>query len=190
VGGLGVSRSERRGTRALWLALSAGASLGVLGYYKYADFLIQSWNDVCGGSLSPLGVALPVGISFYTFQSMSYPIDIYRGAGRPTRRFIDFACYVSLFPQLIAGPIVRYREVADQLESRTHSFDKVARGLVFFVTGLAKKLLLADTVAGAAEALFDQGAAGLAPAWLGLLAYASRSTSISRATRTWPSAWG
>jgi len=172
VGGLGVSRAERRGVRRLWLAFSVGASLGVLGYYKYADFLIRSWNDVSGGDVSPLGVVLPVGISFYTFQSMSYPIDIYRGAGRPTRRLIDFACYVSLFPQLIAGPIVRYHEVADQLESRTHNVDKAARGLVFFVTGLAKKLLLADSVAVAAEALFDHGAVGLAPAWLGLLAYA------------------
>ncbi len=178
VGGRGVARSQRRGGAgaAAWMAFSVAGSLLVLGFFKYADFLILSWNGVAaslgvGGRVDPLGVLLPIGISFYTFQSMSYPIDIYRGICRPTRRFVDFACYVSLFPQLIAGPIVRYNEIADQLVQRTHSMEKFARGLVFFVVGLAKKVLLADALAAAAVAGFDKGPVGAAASWLGLLAY-------------------
>ena len=176
-GGWGVHRSRTRWARRAWLAFSVAASLGVLCTFKYVDFLIGSWNGLTawagtGPRFQPWGVLLPVGISFYTFQSMSYPIDIYRGVCRPTRRFIDFACYVSLFPQLIAGPIVRYREIADQLAERSHTADKLARGMVFFIVGLAKKVLLADAMASAVEQVFDRGAAGALPAWLGLLAYA------------------
>ena len=177
VGGRMIHRSQRRGVRAVWLALSVAGSLGVLGFFKYVDFVLDSWNGLSGalGVGEPtklLGIVLPVGISFYTFQSMSYPIDIYRGVCRPTRRLIDFACYVSLFPQLIAGPIVRYNEVAAQLDERSHTAEKFARGLVFFVVGLAKKALLADAMAVAADAAFDQGPPGAALAWAGLLAYA------------------
>ena len=176
VGGWGIARSRSRAGRRAWLAASVALSLGILGFFKYVDFLVGSWNGLtaatgAGGRLDPLGILLPVGISFYTFQSMSYPIDLYRGVSRPARRFIDFMCYVSLFPQLIAGPIVRYREISDQLVERTHTAEKLARGMAFFVVGLAKKVLLADAMAPAAEALFDHGATGLLPSWLGLLAY-------------------
>jgi len=176
VGGRMIHRSRQGWARGAWLAASLALSLGVLSFFKYFDFLIQTWNDLSGWAgavspLRPLGVLLPVGISFYTFQSVSYPIDIYRGISRPTRRLIDFACYVSLFPQLIAGPIVRYNEIAEQLEERRHTADKVARGLAFFIVGLAKKALLADALAPAAELAFDKGAPGAAVAWVGLLAY-------------------
>ncbi|MBL7223375.1 MAG: MBOAT family protein [Candidatus Brocadiae bacterium] len=175
-GGLGIARAKGGGAKRAWLVFAIVGSLGVLGYFKYVDFLIRTWNGLAvalgtGDRIEPLGVLLPIGISFYTFQSMSYPIDIYRGVSRPARRLVDFACYVSLFPQLIAGPIVRYREIADQLAERTHTADKFARGLVFFVVGLAKKVLLADALAAAAGAAFDHGAVGLPAAWLGLLAY-------------------
>jgi len=177
VGGAMVHRSRGRGARAGWLAFSVVASLGVLCFFKYTDLVLGSWNALSGwtGLGRPaglLGIVLPVGISFYTFQSVSYPIDIYRGVCRPTGRAIDFACYVSLFPQLIAGPIVRYNEIADQLAERSHTPAKFARGLVFFAVGLAKKVLLADAMAGVADATFDKGPPGAALAWVGLLAYA------------------
>jgi alginate O-acetyltransferase complex protein AlgI len=157
--------------------VSVAASLAVLGFFKYADFVVESWNGLAslasaGGRIEPLGVLLPIGISFYTFQSMTYPIDLYRGVCRPTRGIVDFACYVSLFPQLIAGPIVRYNEIADQLAERDHSAAKFARGLVFFVVGLGKKVLLADRLAPAVVAAFDHGPVGAGASWLGLTAYA------------------
>ena len=176
VGGRMVHRCEGRRARAAWLAASVVTSLGVLGFFKYADFALRGWNAVvglAGGTpVDLLGVVLPVGISFYTFQSMSYPIDIYRGTCRPTRRFIDFACYVSLFPQLIAGPIVRYNEIAEQLDGRRHTVGKFGRGLLLFTLGLAKKVLLADSMARVADAAFAGGRPGAALAWVGLLAYA------------------
>jgi len=176
-GGLLIDRSKGRTARRLWLAASVAGSLGVLGFFKYADFVLGTWNDVtravgAGEPVGLLGVVLPVGISFYTFQSMSYPIDIYRGVCRPTRRLIDFACYVSLFPQLIAGPIVRYNEIADQLAERSHTAEKLGQGLLLFTLGLGKKVLLADALAPVAAAAFDHGPPGAALAWTGLLAYA------------------
>ena len=177
VGGLLIARSGRRGARRVWLAVSVTGSLGILGFFKYADFVLGTWNAVAGGlrlggPVGLLGVVLPVGISFYAFQSMSYPIDIYRGTCGPTRRFIDFACYVSLFPQLIAGPIVRYREIEGQLAERRHTAEKFAQGLVLFTLGLAKKVLLADALAPVAAAAFDGGPTGATLAWVGLVAYA------------------
>lgn len=192
-GGWLVGRSSGRGMRRLWLGLSVAGSLGVLGFFKYADFVLWSWNAAVtrlgvGEPTGLLGVLLPVGISFYTFQSMSYPLDVYRGVCRPTRRFLDFACYVSLFPQLIAGPIVRYNEIADQLTGRRHTAEKVGQGMVLFTLGLAKKVLVADALAPVAAAAFgpmpgggfaeilraarDVPAPGAALAWLALVAYA------------------
>ena len=174
VGGSGVARARTQGRKTAWLVFSVAASLAALGFFKYTDFLIHSWNAASvrmglGGGLHPLGIVLPIGISFYTFQSVSYPIDLYRGVCEPTRRFIDFACYVSLFPQLIAGPIVRYNEIEGQLRERTHSTEKVARGLVFFIVGLAKKVLLADAMAAAVALAFDGGPVGAGASWMGLL---------------------
>ncbi|MDX1385372.1 MAG: MBOAT family O-acyltransferase, partial [Thermoanaerobaculia bacterium] len=106
------------------------------------------------------------------FQSMSYTIDVYRGRVAPLRSFIDFACYVSMFPQLVAGPIIRFSEIADQLRSRTHTVDKMARGAAFLSLGLAKKVLLANPCGAAADAAFDAASVTTLDAWLGLLAYA------------------
>jgi alginate O-acetyltransferase complex protein AlgI len=117
-------------------------------------------------------VTLPLGISFYTFQSMSYSIDIYRGQARALLNFVDFACYVSMFPQLVAGPIIRFSEVADQLAFRTHTLEKFARGAAFLSLGLAKKILLANPCGKVADVVF--GASSVTPldAWYGVLAYA------------------
>jgi alginate O-acetyltransferase complex protein AlgI len=116
-------------------------------------------------------VTLPLGISFYTFQSMSYTIDVYRGHARATRSPIDFACYVSLFPQLVAGPIIRFSEVSEQLIHRTHSVRKFARGVAMFSLGLAKKVMLANPCGKIADACFDAGSIGALDAWWGAVAY-------------------
>ena len=119
-----------------------------------------------------LRVTLPLGISFYTFQSMSYTIDVYRGRSAALRNPIDFACFVSMFPQLVAGPILRFSEVADQLRERTHTIEKVARGFAFFSLGMAKKVLLANPCGKIADTAFDAGSVGVLDAWYGVTAYA------------------
>ncbi len=160
-----------------WLLVSICSDMGMLGFFKYFDLGARTVNAAMGllGAEHPviplLHLVLPVGISFYTFQSMSYSIDIYRGNARPARSFIDFACYVSLFPQLVAGPIVRYHELDNQLRQRTHTWAKAGAGITLFVLGLAKKVLLADGVAPIADWGFAQSTIGFAGAWSSLLAY-------------------
>jgi alginate O-acetyltransferase complex protein AlgI len=114
----------------------------------------------------------PLGISFYTFQSMSYTIDVYRGRAAALRSFVDFACYVSIFPQLVAGPIIRFSEVADQLRSRSHTLEKLTRGAAFFCLGMAKKVLLADPCGRVADTPSTPAAVAPLDAWYGVLAYA------------------
>ena len=158
--------------RRLFLISSVVLNLGILGFFKYAGLFTSSISQIPGlESIPILSVTLPIGISFYTFQSMSYTIDLYRNQATRTRSFIDFACYVTLYPQLIAGPIVRYQEVQDQLESRTHTATKFAQGIELFVRGLAKKILLADTAALLCSPLFDLDIPGFAPAWISVLLY-------------------
>lgn len=133
-----------RGRARLFLTLSVVFSLGLLGYCKYADFFLSGFNALTGLHIPLLRVALPIGISFYTFQILSYVVDVYRGDVKAQRNFIDLAAYVAMFPQLIAGPIVRYSGIASQLEHRTHSLADVAAGARRFVLGLGKKVLLAN----------------------------------------------
>jgi alginate O-acetyltransferase complex protein AlgI len=160
-----------------WLYLSLCGDMGMLGFFKYYDLGAGTVNALAlgvgadAGLLPLLHLVLPVGISFYTFQSMSYSIDIYRGQARPAKSFIDFACYVSLFPQLVAGPIVRYHEVDSQFRVRSHTWAKAGAGITLFVLGLAKKVLLADAVAPMADWGFAHANIGLAGAWSSLLAY-------------------
>lgn len=136
-----------RGTLRLariFLVLSVSFSLAMLGYFKYADFFIRNFNAVTGLSVPLLRMALPIGISFYTFQILSYTVDVYRGAVRAQKNFIDLAAFVALFPQLIAGPIVRYADVAAQLKERRHTLEKTALGMRRFLLGLGKKVLIAN----------------------------------------------
>ena len=128
----------------LFLVLSVLLSLGTLAYFKYADFMIANLNALTGLSVPLLRLALPVGISFYTFQILSYTVDVYRGTVPAQRNFIDLAAYIAMFPQLIAGPIVRYSDIAVQLKTREHSVSEAAAGARRFVLGLAKKILLAN----------------------------------------------
>ena len=133
-----------RGRAKLFLTLSLVFSLGLLGYCKYADFFLSGFNALTGLHIPLLRVALPIGSSFYTFQILSYVVDVYRGDVKAQRNFIDLAAYIAMFPQLIAGPIVRYSDIASQLEHRTHSLADVAAGARRFVLGLGKKVLLAN----------------------------------------------
>jgi len=174
------ARSTGTGTGRGYLALSLVTNLGLLGYFKYANFGIDTFRALLqgigfAGDFAWAEVILPIGISFYTFQTMSYTIDLYRGQVQPARRFIDFLCYVSMFPQLVAGPIVRYSVIEDELHSRRTTANRFYQGILFFQCGLAKKILLADTIGAFANSAFAQpDAAGLAcgDAWLGVTAYA------------------
>ena len=130
----------------LFLTASVLFSLLLLGYCKYADFFISGFNTLTGLSLPLLHVALPIGISFYTFQILSYVIDVYRGEVTAQRNLIDLAAYVAMFPQLIAGPIVRYADIAPQLKHRTHTLADAAYGARRFILGLSKKVLLANVL--------------------------------------------
>ena len=145
--GLAIGRAEQARWKKLCLVFSAAAGLGLLGVFKYADFFIGSFNALTGLSLPLLKLALPVGISFYTFQCLSYTVDVYRGRVPPQKNPVTFGAYVALFPQLIAGPIVRYADVVRELESRSHSCQEVSEGLRRFLVGLGKKVILADNFA-------------------------------------------
>ena len=145
--GLAIGRSKTQKWKKIWLVVSVVISLGLLAIFKYADFFVSSFNTATGLSVPLLRLALPIGISFYTFQSLSYTVDVYRGNVPVQKNPISFGAYVTLFPQLIAGPIVRYADVARELEKRTHSWEKVCLGLRRFLIGLSKKILLADNFA-------------------------------------------
>lgn len=142
--GLLTEKSRKKAWRRFFLILSVLIDLGLLAYFKYADFFIRSFDELFGLHIPLLHVALPIGISFYTFQLLSYTVDVYRGDIPAQKNLIDLAAFVSLFPQLIAGPIVRYADVAAQLAERRHTLDKAASGLRRFIIGLGKKVLLAN----------------------------------------------
>ena len=142
--GLLIQKSAEKKYSRWVLACSCCIHLGLLGYFKYFDFLIENINAL-GGHLSPLRIALPIGISFYTFQIISYLIDVYRRDCNAQHNLISFGAYVSMFPQLIAGPIVRYKDIESQLLFRTHSISKASLGIRRFVIGLSKKVLLANS---------------------------------------------
>ena len=145
--GLAIGRCTQKKWKKFWMVVSVTISVALLGLFKYADFFIDSFNAVTGLSVPLLRLALPVGISFYTFQCLSYTIDVYRGNVESQKNPVSFGAYVALFPQLIAGPIVRYVDVVRELNSRTHSWDNVALGLRRFIVGLSKKIILADNFA-------------------------------------------
>ena len=150
---IGYFREKKRVLAKLFMVLSVAISLGLLGYFKYADFFIANFNAATGLSLPLLKIALPIGISFYTFQLLSYTIDVYRGHVPAQKNPITLGAYITMFPQLIAGPIVRYGDVAAQLKERTCGFDKAALGIRRFVLGLAKKVIVANGL-GELVALF------------------------------------
>ena len=161
-------------TSAKWiLASSVVLNLGILGFFKYTDFFIGNINAWFGASIPLLNLTLPIGISFYTFQMMSYVIDVYRGDAAAQKNFVSFGAYVALFPQLVAGPIVRYTTIADQLDNRRESTDMFAYGIKRFVTGLAKKVLLANTIGQVWTQLsaMEVSSMSVVGTWVGALAF-------------------
>jgi len=145
--GLAIGRSKTQQQKKGWLLVSVVISVALLGLFKYADFFIGTFNSLTGLGIPMLRLALPVGISFYTFQCLSYTIDVYRQRVLPQKNILSFGAYVSMFPQLIAGPIVRYSDIDRMLEERTHSLEQCALGLRRFLVGLGKKVILADNFA-------------------------------------------
>ena len=160
-----------KGAKAV-LVVSVVGNLSILGFFKYTDFAITNLNGLLGTAIPALGLLLPIGISFYTFQTMSYTIDVYRGVVPPQRNIIDFSAYVTLFPQLIAGPIVRYKDVNDQLISRTETLAGFNTGVRLFMVGMAKKVLLANQFGVLWDAVSaNPTEAGALAAWCGAVAY-------------------
>jgi len=174
--GYRLARTEDPKAKKRFLIFSLVMNLGLLAVFKYAGFLFETVNDAAalvspGTRLLPaLSITLPIGISFHTFQSMSYTIDVYRGNCRQARSLLEYLCFVALFPQLVAGPVVRFVQVARELESRSHTWEKFALGVHFFIVGLAKKVIIADAAAPLAAAL-DGQPDGAISAWASALAY-------------------
>ena len=164
--GLLIDRFRGQVWGKVFLWSSVITSVAVLGLFKYSDFFIENINAIANTSIAYLGLSLPIGISFYTFQALSYTIDVYRGQARVQKSFIRLATYVALFPQLIAGPIVRYTTVEKELENRTHSWENAAYGINRFLIGLAKKVLLADTLGALARTMHASQELSVAGYWL------------------------
>ncbi len=170
LGGLFVAQSKHKRT-ILWLTILG--NLSFLVYFKYFNFLAENINALIGGHIDFIKVVMPIGISFYTFQALSYVIDVYRGETEVQRNVFKLALFITLFPQLVAGPIVKYHDVADQIDNRTTDFDKVAYGVKRFIAGLAKKILIANTLGAVADKVFTQPVAQLdcITTWLGAVCY-------------------
>ncbi|WP_406944958.1 MBOAT family O-acyltransferase [Halobacillus sp. SY10] len=159
--------------KKLFLSMAIIGNLLILFFFKYIDFLIRNVNYIFDTSYQPLELPLPIGISFFTFQAMSYVIDVYRKEVAPQKNLISLALYISFFPQLVAGPIVRYHSINDQLQSRFVTLEKFSNGVRRFIIGLAKKVLLANAFGEVADGVFATPAdeLSLVTAWLGIAAY-------------------
>ena len=167
-----IGWSRTQAGRRMALIAAVAVNLGLLGYYKYTGFAV-SCLQALGLELPAVEIVLPIGISFFTFQGMSYVIDVYRDDAKVQRNPLSLALYIALFPQLVAGPIVRYTTVEQELSCRTHSLALFSEGLVRFLLGLGKKMLIANTMGQIADKVFgtDPAALGAALAWLGAVAY-------------------
>src|SRR5947207_4854824 len=170
--------ARRTPTQRGAIFVSVVLNLATLGFFKYFNFGIESWNalaETIGLHHAQFDtffrVVLPLGISFYTFQALSYTIDVYRGEARAMANFVDFSCFVSMFPHLVAGPILKFSFLADQLKNRRLTSDKFARGVAFFMMGVAKKVLLANPCGKIADTAFDAGSIQTLDAWFGSFAY-------------------
>jgi alginate O-acetyltransferase complex protein AlgI len=173
---IGPEVRRTRGMKIV-LAISIVTNLGLLAAFKYTGFVAQNVNAIAhlfggGDALPVLHLVLPVGISFYTFKAMSYAIDVYRGDARPMRRFTDYMCFEAFFPDLVAGPIIRYAALEEQMRVRAHTTDKFARGVAFFAFGMAKKILVANPMGHIADAAFAAGPLHVFDAWFGVIGYA------------------
>ena len=166
--GIAIEKGKRK---KLWLILSVLTGAAMLAVFKYADFALENWNRLTGMSIPLLKLALPIGISFYTFQCVSYTVDVYRKDTTAQRNLIHFGTYVALFPQLIAGPIVRYVDVSQALEKREVSWAETADGMFGFLVGLGKKVLLSNAFGELTEIFRSSGEASVLFYWLYAVAF-------------------
>jgi alginate O-acetyltransferase complex protein AlgI len=177
--GMMIARNGPGSARARhWLVLGVTVDLLTLGYFKYANFGVDSLNAILGAAgTAPIAwthVILPIGISFYIFESISYIADVYRRDTEATRHPVDFATFIALFPHLIAGPVFRYKDLADQFEQRVHSWEKFGEGSLRFMQGFIKKVFIADTIAPLVSSAFGLTHPTTADAWLGAIAYTAQ----------------
>ncbi len=170
IAGFFIQRSNNKAPLIIGIILN----VLILGYFKYVNFLIDNVNNVLSMHIEYQDLPLPIGISFYTFQSISYLVDVYRKDTPAQKNLINLALYISLFPQLVAGPIVRYKEINEQLKERVHSIEMFYQGIKIFLIGLAKKVIIANQMGLLADSIFDQSAGEMTSfiAWLGVIAYA------------------
>lgn len=171
--GLGVSkfRDISISKAKLFVALSVIVNLGMMFVFKYLTFTLENINALFSSNLDTLDIALPIGISFFTFQAMSYVIDVYRGNGAVQKNPFNVALYIAFFPQLIAGPIVRYQTIANQINYRKENFNDFSDGVYRFMLGFCKKVLIANNVASVADEIFGSSEISVATAWIGAIAY-------------------
>ena len=172
-----LHESHQPHVKKFWLVLSLCMNVGMLAYFKYANFFVDNVNSILQHiGIQPiqwLKVALPIGISFFTFQSLTYAVDVYRGVHQPLKRVRDYLLFITIFPQMIAGPIVRYNAIADQIEERKETYDDKLFGLIRFCIGLGKKVFIANTLGKHADFVFENGFMQLTTpeAWIGIAAY-------------------
>lgn len=171
IGALLISKFSRFGKTFLFLTIIS--DLGFLVYFKYFDFFVTILNDITGSKFALIKVILPLGISFYTFQAISYVVDVYRKEVNVQKNLYKFSLYVCLFPQLIAGPIIKYHDIAEAIDAREITFEKIVIGIKRFIIGLAKKMLIANTLGAVADAVFIQNPTNVTSGivWLGAVAY-------------------
>lgn len=171
--GLGVSKFKNSSISKakLFVALSVIVNLGMMFVFKYLTFTLENINALFSSNLDTLDIALPIGISFFTFQAMSYVIDVYRGNGAVQKNPFNVALYIAFFPQLIAGPIVRYQTIASQINYRKENFNDFSDGVYRFMLGFCKKVLIANNVASVADEIFGSSEISVATAWIGAIAY-------------------
>ena len=172
--GFAIHYAQRKCARDIWLIITVILNLGALFYFKYLNFVVENLNLLFGLNITIQKLSLPIGISFFTFQAMSYVIDVYRKTAEVQRNPFYLALYISFFPQLIAGPIVRYNTIARQIHQRTVTLDKFQSGVIRFIQGFSKKIILSNMMALTSERVFSLAASGelsVGLAWLGALAY-------------------
>lgn len=165
-----LNREKHKAAKAV-LIIDICGNLGILGFFKYTDFVLGTINSISGAGISLLHIALPIGISFYTFQTMSYTIDVYRGVVPAQKNILNFGTYVTLFPQLIAGPIVQYKTIGEELDHRKVELSDFSYGAFRFVLGMAKKVILANQIGSLYTAISGTNDLTTATAWLGAVAY-------------------
>lgn len=164
--GIQIEKYQGRFAGRVWTTLSVLVSLGFLFYFKYVDFFLSSFSKATGISIKLLGIALPIGISFYTFQMLSYTIDVSRGQVKAQRNLLSLATYIAMFPQLIAGPIVRYSDIEASLSKRKHTIEKTALGIRRFLIGLGKKVILANSLGELCNVLMEPEAVSILSYWI------------------------